>query len=45
MRCTNCGYFYKEDCETYAMCHFDGPDYWAPCEQDDVEYENNELED
>ena len=36
MRCKDCPYFWKEDCERYARCHYEGPDGWAPCEQEEV---------
>lgn len=35
----NCGYWWKDDGERYARCHFEGPDGWAPCEQDEYEEE------
>lgn len=31
----NCGYFWQEEWEDYPTCHFEGPEGWAPCEQDD----------
>ena len=39
-RCFNCGYMWADLDEdgtpiTREYCHFDGPDGWAPCEQDD----------
>ncbi len=39
MRCTDCGYCWKEQNEDYARCHFEGPDGWAPCEQEESEEE------
>ena len=35
MRCSDCPYWYAE-AEAYERCQFEGPDGWAPCEQDDV---------
>lgn len=34
-RCEMCGYYWKEDEERYPCCHFEGPDGWAPCENDE----------
>ena len=39
MTCKNCGYHYIADGEAYARCHFDGPDGWAPCVQEELIYE------
>lgn len=36
----NCGYFWKEEWEDYPTCHFDGPEGWAPCEQDEIMQED-----
>ena len=30
----NCGYWYKTEDDDFPCCHFDGPDGWAPCEQE-----------
>lgn len=40
-RCFNCGYMWADLDEdgtpiTGEYCHYDGPDSWAPCEQDDA---------
>lgn len=36
MKCSdNCGYYWKEENETFARCHFEGPNGWAPCEQEE----------
>jgi len=43
MTCKECGYCWKEECEKYAHCHFEGPEGWAPCEQEE-EYEEEEDE-
>ena len=32
MKCSECGYYWKEEDEGFAHCQFDGPDGWAPCE-------------
>ena len=48
-RCFNCGYMWA-DCDeegnviSQEYCHYEGPDAWAPCEQDD-EYEEYPEED
>ena len=51
-RCFGCGYMWADlDDEgmpiTSEYCHYDGPDAWAPCEQDDyyarLEAEEAEL--
>lgn len=44
-KCFGCGYWWSDLDEygnvlTNEYCHFDGPDGWAPCEQDDDEYAN-----
>ena len=44
MTCKDCGYHYREDCEDYARCHFEGPDGWAPCEQEEPIYEREDEE-
>lgn len=41
VKCKECGYWRKEECETYPRCHFEGPDDWAPCAQED-DYEEPE---
>lgn len=43
MRCPdNCGYYYRAEGEDFERCHFEGPDGWAPCEQE--EYYDDEAE-
>ena len=43
-RCERCGYWWA-DCDeegepiSLPYCHYDGPDEWAPCAQDDYEEE------
>lgn len=46
MDCRNCGYYWADlDDEgaplSFEYCHYEGPDAWAPCEQDDY-YEESE---
>ena len=41
-RCFNCGYMWADLDEdgtpiTREYCHYEGPDAWAPCEQDDYQ--------
>lgn len=33
----NCGYYYKTENDVFPCCHFEGPDGWAPCEEEDSE--------
>lgn len=40
--CATCGYYYKEENDSSPCCHFEGPEGWAPCEQEEIE---NETED
>ena len=47
-RCFNCGYMWSDVDEygnilTNEYCHFDGPDGWAPCEQDEYDEYANEA--
>lgn len=37
MKCTECGYYYKAEEDEYPCCHFEGPEGWAPCEQEEDE--------
>jgi hypothetical protein len=37
MKCTECGYYYKTEKDKYPCCHFEGPEGWAPCEQEEDE--------
>ncbi len=41
--CFGCGYCWREPDEEYERCHYDGPEAWAPCEQDDYRYEDENL--
>lgn len=40
MKCTDCCYFWKEENEERACCHWESrcPDDKAPCEYDDTDY-------
>lgn len=40
MNCKNCCYYWKEDTEFYAQCHYpeNEPSQWAPCEQESKDY-------
>lgn len=40
--CSNCGYHYKGENDRFACCHFEGPEGWAPCEQDEEQDEEEE---
>ena len=45
MKCKdNCGYFWREEGEKYARCHFEGPVGWAPCEYEEENYYEEEEE-
>lgn len=44
MKCTECGYHYKTEKDAYPCCHFDGPEGWAPCEQEEEEIEAEDEE-
>ena len=44
MKCTECGYHYKTEQDEYPCCHFDGPEGWAPCEQEEEEIEAEDEE-
>ena len=39
MRCEHCGYWWRERGEEHPSCHYEGPDQWAPCEDEDDYYE------
>lgn len=38
-RCKNCGYYWQEENEDFATCHFESVAVWdlAPCEYDDLD--------
>ena len=40
----NCGYFWKDEDEVYARCHYDDPMFPAPCDQDN-DYEPDDIDD
>ena len=42
MTCKDCPYCWKAEDEEYARCHFEGPDGWAPCEQEESDYEEED---
>lgn len=37
MICKECPYYYKTKNDDFACCHFEGPEGWAPCEQEEPE--------
>lgn len=45
MHCADgCGYFYKAEGDEFAHCHFEGPEGWAPCEQEELMNELPEMD-
>ena len=40
--CAKCGYHYKGEDDRFPCCHFEGPEGWAPCEQEDYETEDTD---
>ena len=44
LKCAECGYYYKTEEDRYPCCHFEGPEGWAPCEQEEPEEEKDEDE-
>lgn len=42
MKCTECGYHYKTEKDAYPCCHFEGPEGWAPCEQEEEDEEEDD---
>ena len=38
MKCEDCSYYWKEECEDYPSCHFDSVYHPtpSPCEYDDL---------
>lgn len=49
MDCRNCGYCWADinedgEPESLEYCHFDGPEGWAPCEQDSYDEYANEAD-
>lgn len=47
--CTNCGYHWQEEWETFPSCHYEGPHEWSPCEANEeaerIAIEQEEWED
>ena len=48
MDCKNCGYYWADvnedgEPESLEYCHFDGPDEWAPCVQNEYDEYANEA--
>ena len=35
MRCEDCSYYWIEDGEKYPSCKYEGPNDWAPCEEEE----------
>lgn len=31
----NCGYYWKGEDEDFPTCHYEGPDEWCPCNQEE----------
>ena len=44
MKCKDCGYHYKTEKDDFPCCHFEGPEGWAPCEQEEPEEEEEDEE-
>lgn len=42
MKCTDCPYYWIEQGEKVAHCHYEWDDGYAPCEVDETEYLNEE---
>ena len=42
MSCKDCPYHYKTEEDNFSCCHFEGPNGWAPCEQEVEYYEEDE---
>ena len=45
MICKECPYCYKTENDKYPCCHFEGPEGWASCEQEEPEEDKSEDED
>ena len=46
-RCERCSYWWQEDYENNPSCHYEGPESWAPCAQDEgiaTDYDGNEIQ-
>lgn len=49
MDCITCGYYWADvnedgEPESLEYCHFDGPEGWAPCEQDNHDEYAHEID-
>lgn len=42
MKCADCPYYWKEENEEFASCHYEYNDGYAPCEVEDS-YDDNEY--
>lgn len=42
LKCSNCAYYWQDRGEEYPSCHYEGPDAWAPCEQDEYVEEDED---
>jgi len=42
LKCSDCGYWWQDRGEEYPSCHYEGPDAWAPCEQDEYVEEDED---
>lgn len=44
MKCEYCSYWWQEEYEERAGCHYSGPDNWTPCAYEEQEEESYEEE-
>ena len=42
MKCIDCPYHYKTEDDSFPCCQFEGPVGWAPCEQEEEYYEEED---
>lgn len=42
MTCKECGYHWREEGERYPRCHYEGPDEYAPCAQEEMYIEDED---
>jgi hypothetical protein len=42
MTCATCGYLWQDINDKYPRCHYEGPDAWAPCAQDEEYIEDED---
>ena len=40
MKCVDCLYYYQDESDLFPCCHCDMSEGFAPCEEDDDEYED-----